>query len=182
MTCQTFEPEALAAWRAGELSDVEARSLEEHVFECDDCGRRLEWLEALVAALPTALGQARGLVCVTNRTTAQMRARGCRLREYQASPGERVPCTVGADDDFLVTRLRADLAGVTSVELALIDPTGRDHGGRDLPVDRERGEVVYLLAGSIARHFPDMELRCRLSAGDRTLGEYRFVHTAYRPR
>ena len=44
------------------------------------------------------------------------------VRQYAPSPGESVPCTVSADDDFLVARLAADLSNAERVDLSRTIP------------------------------------------------------------
>ena len=47
----------------------------------------------------------------------QMKSRGMRIREYRLAPGERVACTIRADDDAVVGRMQVTLAGVKRVDV-----------------------------------------------------------------
>ena len=46
-----------------------------------------------------------------------MKRAGMRLREYRTDPGRRRDCTIRADEDAVVSRLRAPLAGVKRVDI-----------------------------------------------------------------
>lgn len=171
----------LTAYRAGELVAEEASGLEEHLFACDTCGARAAWMEGLAAGVTDALRRGDALLPITAATADRMRGSGLTLREYHARPGESVACTVGADDDFLVTYLHAELAGVSSVDLVVIDEAGVERQRtKDLPVDATSGHVVYAISGKHVRPFPSTVLVYRLETAGRQLGDYTFVHTAFR--
>ena len=105
-----------------------------------------------------------------------------RLRHYHARPGERVACTVGADDDLLVTWLTMDLERVAQVDVTLSNAEGRLlRRVEDVPVDHQRNEIIYSLGGDLARTFPAMTFHVEVVAvapeGRRRLAEYTFDHT-----
>lgn len=67
-----------------------------------------------------------------------------------------VSCTIRATDDFVVSRLSADLPGVKRLDVFKeVDGGGMQGAMRDVPFDPAAGE-----------------------AGGRTLGEYTFNHSA----
>lgn len=114
-----------------------------------------------------------------------MRAQGLRVREYQVEPGGRVECTIKAEDDAVVSRVRAPLAGVKRLDaLWRIEVGGRVEESRleDVPFDPASGEVLQLpVAADRLRKMPAHTATMRLVAvedkGERELGEYVFAHT-----
>ena len=110
----------------------------------------------------------------------RMRGDGVRMRVYRVAPGETVACTVGAHDDFVVTRLVADLADVEQVDVSLTG-AGVAMQLAGIPVEPGRGEVVFASAGDAIRRLPRCVLHVRLTArgasSERVLGEYTLDHT-----
>jgi len=177
--CVTLE--ALLDYWAGELPARDADELEAHVFGCDSCTARLAGVAELATAVAQLVRRRGGLQLVlTESLVKQLAAHGLRMRHYRVGPGDRVPCTVGAEDDLLVTYLRADLAEVERVDVLLGDP---EHALRlsDVPIDRATGQVVFTVSGDAVRQWPDRVQRVELLAiedsGERSLGEYAFEHT-----
>ena len=114
-----------------------------------------------------------------------MKRAGMRIREYPVAPGGTVNCTIRAEDDAVVSRLEAPLAGVRRVdELRSLDlGDGRIERWRleDVPFDPQAGEVLFSPAAAALRKLPANTLRVQLlavdEAGERPLGEYTFAHT-----
>jgi hypothetical protein len=173
---------ALAAWWLGELPAGEAERLEEHFFACAHCAARLQWLGALSEGVRAALrAGALGMVVSAPFVEAMKRA-GLRLREYRLDPGGRVDCTIAAEDDAVVSRVRAPLAGVKRLDiLEDIDEGGQGVELRDVPFDPVSGEVLFMLPPAALKKMPAHVARMRLvavdEAGRRTLGDYTFNHT-----
>jgi hypothetical protein len=61
---------------------------------------------------------------VTDAFLRRAKANGLRVREYAPPAGGSVQCTVTADDDILIGRLAADLAGADHVDLCICDERG----------------------------------------------------------
>ena len=80
---------------------------------------------------------------VADAFVKRLAAQGLRLREYRVPHNGSVYCTVAPDDDLLITRLDAPLAGVErlDVELLGVEGAGRERL-RDVPFDAAAGEVV----------------------------------------
>ena len=177
--------EYLVAYWLAELPAAEEEKLEEHFFACAHCAARLEWLAALSAGVRAAVrAGALGLVLSAPFVETMKRA-GMRLREYRIDPGGRVNCTLRADEDAVVSRIRASLAGVRRVDLlqevevgGVAQPEVRLE---DVPFDPVSGELVFIPPPAALKKMPAHRMRMRLvsvgEAGEAPVGEYTFVHT-----
>jgi hypothetical protein len=109
---------------------------------------------------------------------------GLRTREYRVTPGGSVACTVTPEDDLLITRLMADLTGVSRVDLVTLWEGGPDQRLEDVPVRADAGELLVAQPMPAMRALGSTVLRMRLLAregsGERLLGEYTFAHTQTR--
>jgi hypothetical protein len=177
--------ETLIAYWVGELDVAGEAAVEEHFFACASCARRLDQLAALASGIRAAVRNGAVRAFVTRPVVEHLKGLGMRLREYRVGPGERVACTLGADDDGVVSHLRARLDGVARVDaLESLDVgDGRIQHWRleDVPFDAADGEVVSLPSTALLRALPAHTYRVRLVAvddsGERTLGDYTFDHT-----
>ena len=176
--------ETLLAWWLGELPQVEQEGLEEHLFACTSCTRRLDELAGLAAGVRGAVrAGAVGLV-VTAPFVERLKQTGLRLREYRLGPGEGVNCTIRDDDDAVVGHMRAPLAGVTRVDalhrLEMGGVAGPEVRIEDVPFDPAAGEVLFVPSAAALRKMPANKLRVRLvaveAAGETALGDYTFAH------
>lgn len=176
--------ETFIAYWLGELPAVEEAPLEEHLFACASCSARLEELAALAAGTRAALRQGQVAAAISAPFLEALRRQGLRIREYRVPPGGRVDCTLRADDDAVVSRMQATLAGVKRVDALQRLEVGGEVSERrveDLPFDPAAGEVLHLPSAAELRKLPAHTLRVRLvavdEAGERPLGEYTFAHT-----
>jgi hypothetical protein len=182
---QPIEFEALVAYWLGELPAAAEAPLEEHFFGCAHCARRLEALAALASGIRAAVRNGAVQAVITQPFLEHMRRQGMRIREYRLAPGERVACTIGADDDAVVSRMQVPLAGVKRVDaLRSLDlGDGRVQRWRleDVPFDPDAGEVLSLPSAAALKKLPAHTQRVQLvavdEAGERPLGEYTFAHT-----
>ena len=71
-----------------------------------------------------------------------------RIREYRLAPGERVACTIRADDDAVVSRMQVPLAGVKRVDALQSLDLGDGHVQQwrveDVPFDPDADEMLSL--------------------------------------
>lgn len=178
--------EVLVDYWAGDLVAADAEAVEEHVFACEACAGRLAGVAALARGISRTARRTGGMrLSATPALIDALSKHGVRMRHYRLGPGESVACTVGADDDLVVTWLRADLMGTERVDLAAYDASGAPLGRwEDMPVDPASGQVLFTLPGDEMRTWPDMVQRICVVAieqgRERVLGEYTFNHTGYR--
>ena len=158
-------------------------TLEEHVMTCDACGDRLREMIALAEGL-RALARSGSLqVIVGEQLITHAAEQGLRVREYGASPGEAIQCTVSADDDVLAARLAVDVTKASRVDLSWCDLRGVEHRRMsDIPVRADAESVICQQSIDWAKASPTSTMIARLLAvddagGERLLGEYTFHHT-----
>jgi len=172
----------LIAYWLGELdADTEAR-IEEHYLGCAQCSGRLKELNALAQGV-RAVARASGVNAVVNEAFVQRLAeRGLHVREYRVPKNGSVNCTIAPEDDFVVARLEAPLAGVARLDLINVYESGESRQ-EDIPFVAESGGVVVSTSVDILRSLPATTVRMRLVAvedrGERIVGDYTFHHTPH---
>jgi hypothetical protein len=163
------------------LGEVPGEALEEHLFACADCAARLEWLAALSEGVRAAVRAGALGMAVSAPFVEALKRAGMRLREYQLGPGTTLDCTIRADDDAVVSHIRAPLAGARRIDLVERIEGGDEMRLEDVPFDAASGEVVYIPPAAWLKTMPAMTMRVRLVAveekGERVVGEYTFAHT-----
>lgn len=176
--------ETLIAYWLGELPPQEEAPLEEHLFACASCTERLEELSALREGIRAVVQEGRVAAVISAAFLEALKRQGLRIREYRVPPGGRVDCTLRADEDAVVTRMQASLAGVKRVDaLRRVELGGRVIETRleDVPFDPAAGEVLNLPSAAWVRSLPASILSMRLlavdEAGEREIGEYTLAHT-----
>ena len=183
MSCKhPIDFEALVAYWLGEVPEKGEATLEEHLFTCAHCSRRLDQLAALAAGVRAAVAGGRVSTVVSGRFVEAMKQAGLRLREYQVEPGGSVNCTIRAEDDAVISRLRAPLAGVKRLDVVSVRGGGEPEVRlADVPFDAEAGEVLVIPSAAWLKTMPAFTMRMRLidvgEKGEAPLGEYTFVHT-----
>ena len=183
MTCANpIGFEALVAYWLGEMSKEREAALEEHFFACAHCSGRLQGLAALAAGVRAAVQDGRVSMVVSAPFVGAMQRAGLRLREYSVEPGGSVNCTIGPNDDAVVSRLRAPLAGVTRLDIVQMRGTGEPEVRlADVPFDAETGEVLVVPPAAWLRAMPAFTMRMRLIAvgetGEKPIGDYTFNHS-----
>ena len=164
------------------FGEAQEEALEEHLFACAHCTRRLEELAALGAGIRKAFRSGALRAVVSPGFVEGLKREGLKLREYRVTAGGSVNCTIASEDDFVISRLRAPLAGVERVDLIFLGERGEEHATlEDVPFDPAAGEVLVCPSAAALKAMPRQTNRWRLLAvgagGARTLGEYTFVHT-----
>lgn len=160
----------------GELPPAEEATFEEHFFGCGECTEALSELVALGAAVGAAFREGTVSAVISHPLYEAMKREGLRLREYHVASGAGVQCTILETDDFVISRLKAPLAGVRRVDL--VTSSGRFE---DVPFDAESGDILSIPAPARLKRrgaFTDhVRLLAVEDAGERVLGEYTFFHS-----
>jgi hypothetical protein len=177
--------ESLLAWWLGELPEADEAALEEHLLACAHCARRGEELTALAAGVRAAVRSGAVGLMVSALFVERMREAGLRLREYRLAAGETVNCTLRVDEDAVVGRMRAPLAGVTRLDalqrLEVGGVEGPEVRVEDVPFDPSSGEVLFVPMPAALKKMPAHTMRVRLVAlgagGEAVIGDYAFAHT-----
>lgn len=181
---QPLDYETLIAYWLGELPAPAEADVEAHYFACASCATRLQSLAALGAGIRAAVRDGAVQAVTTPAFLQQLKRQGLRVREYATALGERVACTLRADEDAVAGRVRVPLAGVQRLDALQrfeVGGTVQEWRAEDVPFDAEAGEIVILPSAAALRPLPASLLRVRLvavdEAGERLLGEVVFDHT-----
>jgi hypothetical protein len=183
MTCKNpIDFETLVAYWLGEVPEQREATLEEHLFGCAHCTKRLEGLAALAAGVRAAVKDGKVSMVVSAPFVEAMKQAGLCLREYRLEPGGSVNCTIGADDHAVISRLRAPLAGVTRLDVVRIRGGGEpEERLADVPFDAETGEVLMIPSAAWLKTMSAFTMRMRLIAvgegGEKQIGDYTFNHS-----
>jgi len=183
MTCaDPIAFETLAAYWLGELPAPDEAAVEAHYMGCGHCAARLESVAAMAQGVRAAVEGGRVSLVASARFVDAMKSAGLRLREYRLEPGGSVNCTIGADDDAVVSRVRAPLAGVERLDVVRsIDGTDGELRVADVPFDAATGEVIVLPSAAWLKTMSAFTLRMRLvdvrAGSESVIGEYAFHHT-----
>jgi hypothetical protein len=170
----------LLDWWTGDLGSGDARRLEEHLLSCGGCSSRAQRLRALAEGIAPLVREGALPLALLPAVVERLRREGRRIREYRVSPGGGVQCTVGPEDDVVLSRLVADLRDVSRIDLVSRVDDGPEERLADVPFDAASGEVLHSPPADSLRAQPAHVARLRLLAidagGERLLGEYTFNH------
>jgi len=182
MTCKNpVDFQTLAVYWLGEMAERQEVIIEEHFFGCAHCTGRLDAFAALASGVRAAVKDGRVTTVVSEPFVKAMTQAGLSLREYRIEPGGSVNCTIRADEDGVISRIRAPLAGVKRLDLA--HQLGGEPETRiaDVPFDAKTGELLIIQSGARLKAMPAFVLRTRLiavdEAGERQIGDYTFNHS-----
>ena len=188
MSChEPIDAAVLADHWIGALDGRELDAVEEHLLACGECAARFSEVIALSEGIRRVAREGSLRMVVSEAHLERAAELGTRIRAYAPASGGRVQCTVTAEDDLLVSRLAADLAGAERVDLAVCDERGVERERlRDVPVGAGADGIVLQESITAARAWPTATLIYRLLALDqagheRTVGEYTFHHTRTMP-
>jgi hypothetical protein len=171
----------IADYWAGDLPRAAADAIEDHVFTCAECARRLAEGEALARGLATAVRAGRFQSVVTDALLNRLASDGVRIRMYVLEPGTVVPCSIWTDDDLVVARIRADFSGVESVTVVTRRASGEEISRLSGVVVRPgQREIINAISAEHLRRLPSCQVRVTVTAqgesGERTLGDYVLEH------
>src|SRR5262245_54919338 len=172
----------------GELSDYwtadaspeDIERIEAHVFECGACTELLAEADRLRRSIGSVARAGNFQAILTDGLLNQLAHDGVRVRSYAIDAGGSVQCAVWDEDEVLVTRLRADFSGVTSLNAVMRLDTGEEWGrASDIPVAEGAREVIIAFPAELVRRAPEVPMRFTLqdsaaSPGDTPVAEYTF--------
>ena len=188
MKCSSpLDATVLADYWLAALTESEEAAAEEHLFTCDECGARLRNVIALADGVRRIAREGSLRMIVSDAFLQRAAEEGLRVRQYAPPAGGSVQCTVTAEDDLLVARLAANLAGANRVDLCLCDERGvEQYRLPDIPVPAGASDVIYHESMPWAKSMPTSTMIARLvtsdeAGGERLLGEYTFNHTRSLP-
>jgi hypothetical protein len=173
----------LADYWLAALPLSEEEFVEEHLFDCGECSARLAQVIALAERVSAFAREANLLMTLSDEFVKCSAESGLRVRQYAPPAGGSVQCTVSVDDDMLIGRLAADLAGQKQIDLALCNQEGVEYARlADVPFLPRLTEVLFQQPIQFAKGAPSQTMVARLlgrdeSGAERLLGEYTFVHT-----
>lgn len=174
--------ETLLAWWLHETDAAESDAVDEHLLRCDACGETLDALVGLADGVRAAFKAGLVGAIASGEFVDRIAAHGHRVREYRLPTDGGVDCTVAPDDELLVSRLQAPLAGVERLDAVLefSFAPGVRHRIEDVPFDARAGEVVYLSKIAEVKRAPAHTHTVTLLAAEgdaeRALGTYTFRH------
>lgn len=174
----------LTAYWLGELQGPRERAVEEHLLGCGACSAMLATVVRLGEGIRAAARQGAVSGVISDAYVQRLGAGGLQVSEYRVPRGGSVNCTVAPEDDVLVARLEAPLAGIDRVDLVFVDAAGSVKTRlRDIAFDPAARELVYASRIDAVRALPPtterMQLRTAETDGERILGEYTFVHSPW---
>lgn len=174
-------PDTLLAYWLGELDAARTAAADEHLLGCEPCGAALDALVALGDGVRRAFGAGLVGAVVGPAFVQRLADRGLRLREYRVAPQGQVNCHVDPEDDLVLSRLSAPLAGLTRLDLVLHPGDGGPAlRAEDIPFDAALDEVVVVMQMQRLRALPSGTERVELlavdAAGERRIGDYTFIH------
>jgi hypothetical protein len=151
-------------------------------MQCDACGEVLDELVALGSGVREAFRTGRVAAVVPEAFLTRLKQQGVRIREYRLAHNGSVNCSVAPDDELLVSRLDAPLAGVKRLDAVTRESLAPDvtHHLRDIPFDAQAGQVLFVQKLAEVREQPRHDMTLTLVAqedsGERELGRYVFHH------
>jgi hypothetical protein len=176
---------ALIEYWLDELDEAAEARIDEHLLSCQECSEELAEIIALAGGIRAAFAQGAMRAFVTDAFVKRLAEQGVRLREYRVPRNGSVNCSVAPEDEVLVARLEAPLAGVTRVDAISYLAEAPPEVFRDILFDPASGEVVITPKIAQIRAMPPHRYRIELVAvdakGERVIGEYTFNHTPSSP-
>jgi hypothetical protein len=172
--------DAVGYW-AGDLSPADEDRIETHTFGCAPCARELASAGALAGGVAALARHGRLHAVVTDDLLNHLAADGVRIRMFALDGPRVVPCAVWAGDDLVVSRLRADLAGVDAVTVVARRASGEEIGRlADVPVRPGQQEILHAFSAAHLRSLPAtrVELLVTARTGDeeRAIAAYTLEH------
>jgi Putative zinc-finger len=166
---------------AGELTRAEEDRIEEHVFSCADCARDLAAAEALARGITAVAREGRLHSVVSDAILNRLAADGVRIRMFTLEGAGIIPCAAWADDDVVVSRIRADFAEVDSATIVTRQASGEEISRvSDIAVRPGQREILDAFSAAHLRKLPSTRVQVTVTApigsGERTIAEDTLEH------
>ena len=172
----------LADYWTSDIASADLERIESHVFECTACAARLADAERLRRRLGETVRAGAFHAFITDAVLNRLSRDGVRVRTYTVEPGESVQCTVWADDEIMVARLRGDFTGIHAVNAVMRLANGEELDRVvDAPVREGSTELLLAMSADTIRRGPDAPQHLVVTSGTdphdaAVLGEYVFDH------
>lgn len=169
------------------LPGSEEEAVEEHLLECDDCGQRLRKVIVLADGVRKLAREGSLRLIVSDTFLRRAAEDGLRVRQYVVPPGGSVECTVTAEDDILIGRVTANLAGAKRVDMCICNENGVEQLRLpDIPVHSGTTSIAFQESITFLKASPNLKMVMRLitvdeKGSEHALGEYTFNHTRSLP-
>jgi len=178
------EPIGLAGavdYWAGDLSGTEEDRIEAHTFACADCARELAAAGVLAGGVAAAAREGRLHGVVTDAILNRLAADGVRIRTFTLDGAGIVPCAVWADDELVVSRIRADFTGIDAVTLVTRQASGEEIGRvPDITLRPGQREILHAVSAAQLRTLPATQVvvsvTTQVAGSERPLAEYTLEH------
>ena len=178
--CAALQSQELTEYWLGELDDAHEHRVDEHLFACAACSKRLAALVDLGGAIRRTFVEGWLNVVLPEPFLRRIKDAGFQVREYHLPAGGSVSCTVTPDDDFVVSYLRAPLKGVKRLDVLIDDKTSGKHRATDVAFDPSAGALVTVTSTAYLKTLKHSRQRVRLVAVDgvdeRVVADYTFNH------
>jgi hypothetical protein len=164
-------------------SDAAANAaIDEHLMQCEACGRALDDLVALGDGVRAAFRSGAVSAMASDAFLKRLVDHGVQVREYRLPPDGSVNCTVAPDDELLVAHLETPLQDVDRLDAVVTLSFAPDvqHRLQDVPFDARAGEVLWMPKFGLVRNAPAHTAEVTLLSvdpgGANELGRYTFHH------
>jgi hypothetical protein len=178
--CMQASAQELTQYWLGELDEAHELGLDEHLFACAACSRRLSAIVELGAAVRRVFLDGWLNIVLPEPFICRIKEAGFGVREYRLDAGGAVDCTITPDDDFVVSYLRAPLGGVRRLDMLIDDTTSGKLRANDVAFDPLAEGLVAVTSSAYLRTLQHSRQRVQLVAVDgaeeRVIGDYTFNH------
>jgi len=166
---------------AGDLTQAEEGRIEEHVFACAGCARELAAAQALARNIVSVAREGRLHSVVTDAILNRLAADGVRIRTFTLEGSGIVPCAVWADDDLVVSRIRANFEDADSVTIVTRQASGEEIARvSDIALRPGQHEILNAFSAAHLRKLPATRVHVTVTgqtgSAERTIVEYTLEH------
>ena len=174
--------EALLDYWLDDSDAAASEAIDEHLMQCEACGRALDDLVALGDGVRAAFRSGTVSAMASDAFLKRVVDHGVQVREYRLPHNGSVNCTVAPDDELLVAHLETPLQDVDRLDAVVTLSFEPDvqHRLQDVPFDARAGEVLWMPKFGLIRNAPAHTAEVTLlsvdAGGAHELGRYTFHH------